>query len=68
MGGLKKAISPFLDTSGNKNIGATICIGREIQCLPYTGFFVFKIPDLVHRCTAAPVAAENRRWMALQTS
>ena len=34
----KKAISPFLDTSGNQNIGATICIGQEIWCLPYEGF------------------------------
>ena len=31
-------------------------------------FFFFKIPDLVHRRTAAPIAAENRRQMALQTS
>ena len=30
--------------------------------------FFFELPDLVHRRTAAPVAAENRRWMALQTS
>ena len=25
--------------SGNKNIGATVRIGREFICLPYTGFF-----------------------------
>ena len=30
--------------------------------------FFFKIPDLVHRRTLAPVAAGNRRYMALQTS
>ena len=30
---------PFFDASGNKNIGATIRIGREIRCLPYAGFF-----------------------------
>ena len=29
------AVSPFFDASGNKNIGATIRIGREILCLPY---------------------------------
>ena len=29
---------PFFDTSGNKNIGATIRIGWEILCLPYAGF------------------------------
>ena len=26
-------ISPFFNLSGNKNIGATIRIGREIRCL-----------------------------------
>ena len=31
----KNAISPFFGASGNKNIGATIRIGREFQCLPY---------------------------------
>ena len=30
-------------------------------------FFFFKIPDLVHGPTAAPVATKNRRQMALQT-
>ena len=30
----QNAISPFFDASKNKNIGATIRIGREIQCLP----------------------------------
>ena len=34
----KTANSPFLDASGNKNIGATIRIGQEILCLPYAGF------------------------------
>ena len=33
------AISPFFYARGNKNIGATICIGQEILCLPYAGFF-----------------------------
>ena len=31
-------ISPFFDANGNKNIGATIRIGREIWYLPYAGF------------------------------
>ena len=35
----KNSISPYFDASGNKNIGATIRIGREIRCLPYAGFF-----------------------------
>ena len=34
------AISPFLDASGNKNIGATIRISQEILCLPCAGFFL----------------------------
>ena len=25
-------------------IGATICIGREILCLPYAGFFMYCVP------------------------
>ena len=36
---------PFFDASGNKNIGATIRIAREIQCLPYAGFLE-KIYDI----------------------
>ena len=36
----KKFYLPFFDASGNKNIGTTIRIGWEIQCLPYAGFFV----------------------------
>ena len=36
----KNAISPFFDASRNKNIGATIRIGREIWCLLYAGFFL----------------------------
>ena len=36
----KNVISPFFDASGNKNIGATIRIGQEIQCLPYAGFLL----------------------------
>ena len=36
----ENAISSFFDASGNKNIGATICIGREIRCLPCAGFFI----------------------------
>ena len=35
---VKNAISPILDASGNKNIGATIHIGREICCFPWAGF------------------------------
>ena len=35
---LAAAISTFFDASGNKNIGATISIGREILRLPYGGF------------------------------
>ena len=31
------AISPFRDTSRNKNIRATIRSGQETQCLPYAG-------------------------------
>ena len=38
----KEAISPFVDASGNKNIGATIRIGQEIWCVPYAGFFKAK--------------------------
>ena len=35
----KKMMSaPFVDASAKKYLGATICIGREIQCLPYAGF------------------------------
>ena len=34
----KNATSPLFDSSGNKNIGATIRIGREIRCLPYARF------------------------------
>ena len=30
--------------------------------------FFFKIPDLSHRPTAALIAAEDRRYMVLQTS
>ena len=36
----KKNISPFLDASGNKNIGASIRIGQEIWFLQYAGFFL----------------------------
>ena len=32
------AISPFLDDSGNQNIGAIIHICQKIRCLPYAGF------------------------------
>ena len=35
----KNAISHFFGASGNKNISATIRIGREIWCLPYAGLF-----------------------------
>ena len=35
----KNPISPFFEARGNKNIDATIRIGREIRCLPFAGFF-----------------------------
>ena len=35
----KQCYQPLLGTSGYKNIGATIRIGREIRCLPYVEFF-----------------------------
>ena len=31
---------PFLSISVRFGIGAPIRIGREIQCLPYAGFFI----------------------------
>ena len=34
-------ISPFNDASKKKSIGATIRIGLEILCLPYTVFLSF---------------------------
>ena len=34
----KNAFSPFFDASRNKKFGSTICIGREIRCVPYEGF------------------------------
>ena len=36
----------FAFLAGFFGIGATICIGREILCLPYAGFFVknFELP------------------------
>ena len=37
--GKKNALSPFFVASRNKNVGATIRIGREFWCLPYAGFF-----------------------------
>ena len=39
---------PFFDASGNKNIGATFRIGREIRCLPYAGLFlsILEIKDI----------------------
>ena len=36
----KNAFSFFLEASGNKNIGTTIRIGREIECFPYAGFLL----------------------------
>ena len=33
-----KGGGPFFYATGNKNIGATIRLGREIRCLPYAGF------------------------------
>ena len=29
----------------NYGIDATICIGREIQCLPYGGFLIVPFPN-----------------------
>ena len=37
------AIGRFFGASGNKNIGATISIGREIPCLSYAGFFIVQV-------------------------
>ena len=34
----QKMLSAPLSTPAEKNIGATIRIGREIWCLPYAGF------------------------------
>ena len=39
IGKKEEAMSPYLDASKNKNIGATICISRQILCLPYAFFF-----------------------------
>ena len=36
----KKCFCPVFDARGNKNMGATILIGKEIQGLPYAGFFL----------------------------
>ena len=50
LGGRKKLINKMLsapvETPAEKNIGATIRIGREIQCLPYKGFFFGNIMHL----------------------
>ena len=37
-GGLAKKNQLFLTPAEKKNIGASIRIGWEIQCLPYAGF------------------------------
>ena len=60
----EEAISPFFDASGNKNIGASICIGQEILCLPYAGFFqvIFVLKNLGH------VDKSGNRGNYLQTS
>ena len=41
------AFSPFFEASGNKNIGATIRISREIWYLQYAGFFIACFTHLV---------------------
>ena len=43
--GLLKTVSQFVDASG-KNLGDTIRIGREIRCLPYTGFFKIAVKSM----------------------
>ena len=43
--------SPYLDASGNKNIGATIRIGQEIRCLQNAGFFSMGLKGMVHMNT-----------------
>ena len=46
--GKKNRIIPFFLVSGNKNIGATIRIGREIRCLPYAVFFLSETEIILH--------------------
>ncbi len=43
----KNAISLFFEGSGNRNIGATLCIGREIWCLLYAGFFLHELCSIL---------------------
>ena len=39
----KNPIGPFFDASG-----ATICIGREVRCLPYAGFLMLIPNDVIY--------------------
>ena len=43
----KEILSAPLLTPAEKNLGATIRIVQEIWCLPYAGFFFFKMVELV---------------------
>ena len=44
----KELVFPFLSIYVSFGIGATICIGQEIQCLPYARFFVFTLQIFVN--------------------
>ena len=63
---------PLPSSPSKKKQGYTLAEVRprpQKRCNNYfTKTFFFKIPDLVHRRTSAPVATGNRRQMALQTS
>ena len=39
----KNVVSPFFDASGNKNIGATICIRQRYLVSPVCKIFLYKI-------------------------
>ena len=39
----------FCQRQRKKNIGATICIGGEISCLPYAGFLIVIIKDFIRK-------------------
>ena len=56
----KNAINPFFDASGNENVGTTIIIGREIQCLPYAGFLKSCVMcQVLHvLCNLSPVTCQ----------
>ena len=48
--GAKKCYQPLGQRQQGKNIGATTRIGREIQCLPYVGFFVLCFTGSKQKC------------------